>query len=134
MGFKIIGDINMKTFKITNITHLLDKNSLNYNKNLIIEYIDGIYEKKTEIKPKEDLLLKTNFLTISIRRLRIKGLISVIEVNDYDINLYEKKKSNKKILQKTEKENKKDKNKTTNNIVESKDNKTISETKTKNKK
>jgi len=36
----------MKTFKITNITHLLDKNSLNYNKNLIIEYIDGIYEKK----------------------------------------------------------------------------------------
>ncbi len=134
MGFKIIGDINMKTFKITNITHLLDKNSLNYNKNLIIEYIDGIYEKKTEIKPKEDLFLKTNFLTISIRRLRIKGLISVIEVNDYDINLYEKKKSNKKILQKTEKENKKDKNKTTNNIVESKDNKTISETKTKNKK
>ncbi|HPC09465.1 MAG TPA: hypothetical protein PLN85_00125 [archaeon] len=124
----------MKTFKITNITHLLDKNSLNYNKNLIIEYIDGIYEKKTEIKPKEDLFLKTNFLTISIRRLRIKGLISVIEVNDYDINLYEKKKSNKKILQKTEKENKKDKNKTTNNIVESKDNKTISETKTKNKK
>jgi len=90
----------MKTFKITNITHLLDKNSLNYNKNLIIEYIDGIYEKKTEIKPKEDLFLKTNFLTISIRRLRIKGLISVIEVNDYDINLYEKKKSNKKILQK----------------------------------
>jgi len=134
LGFKIIGDINMKTFKITNITHLLDKNSLNYNKNLIIEYIDGIYEKKTEIKPKEDLFLKTNFLTISIRRLRIKGLISVIEVNDYDINLYEKKKSNKKILQKTEKENKKDKNKTTNNIVESKDNKTISETKTKNKK
>ena len=124
----------MKTFKITNITHLLDKNSLNYNKNLIIEYIDGIYEKKTEIKPKEDLFLKTNFLTISIRRLRIKGLISVIEVNDYDINLYEKKKSNKKILQKTEKENKKDKNKTTNNIVESKDNKTISETNTKNKK
>jgi len=40
----------------------------------------------------------------------------------------------KKFYKKTEKENKKDKNKTTNNIVESKDNKTISETKTKNKK
>lgn len=85
----------MKTYKIKNITHELGARDANYNKQLDIEYLDGIFKKTYKLKPNETIHISTRDLCMSTHDLRIKGFIIVDLVKGI------KPKSSIKIKQKT---------------------------------
>jgi hypothetical protein len=74
----------MNTYRIKNITDLIGKREYNYNSTLTIEYIDGITKKKIKIEPGEVVNLSINSLPISVHRLRVKKLVTVVETQDVE--------------------------------------------------
>lgn len=97
----------MTRYKITNITNLLGKREFKNNSILDIEYVDGMLKKKIQIRPNETIYLSLNKLPISIHKLRIKGLVTVTEISEKELNNAMNNK--KKILSDIEEENKKTK-------------------------
>lgn len=84
----------MSTYKITNITNTISKRDIKYNSILNIEYHDNMEKKIVNIKPGEEILLTTISLPISVQRLKIKNLITVIEITQSELN---KSQNNSKI-------------------------------------
>jgi hypothetical protein len=76
----------MSTYKITNITNTIEKRNINFNSILNVEYIDGMKKKGIVIKPNETIYITISSLPISVQRLRIKNLVSVIEVDSTELN------------------------------------------------
>lgn len=112
----------MSTYKITNITNFLGKRDYNYNSNLDIEFVDNMMKKAVTIKPNDDVYLTISSLPLSVHRLRVKNLISVLEVSEApqisvatkttekaktkaESNIVETKKPEKKIVEKKEVDN-----------------------------
>lgn len=75
----------MGTFKITNITNTLGKRDAKYNTVLSIGYVDDMLKKTINIKAGETVYLTIPSLPISAHLLRVKNLITVIEVGDNEI-------------------------------------------------
>lgn len=71
----------MSTYKITNITNLAGKRDNRYNSTLEVEYVDEMMKKTVKIKPASTLYLSIPSLPLSVHRLRVKGLVSVVEVS-----------------------------------------------------
>ena len=76
----------MNTYKITNITNLSGKRDFKHNSSLDITYVDNMTTKKITIKAGESIYLTAKTLPLSARKLRVKNLITVVEVSDREIN------------------------------------------------
>jgi len=75
----------MTNYKITNLTDTLAKRSARHDAILNIDYVDEMTKKSIKIKPGETVFLKINSLPLSVHRLRVKKLISVVEVSDNEL-------------------------------------------------
>lgn len=88
----------MGFYKIQNITNLLGKRHAKLNTTQIIDVADSYKNQKFNLAPADEFVIESNFLPISLHKLRTEGLISVIEIdkNTYInvINEISKKKSN----------------------------------------
>jgi len=76
----------MKTYKITNTTNLVGRRDAKYNTIVDIEYIDNRMKKAIKLNAGDTVYLTVNSLPLSIHRLRIKKLISVIEISANELN------------------------------------------------
>lgn len=75
----------MSTYKITNITNHANKRDYKYNSVLDIEYVDNMTKKIISVKPNDTIWLTVRSLPLSVRKLRIKNLITVTEVSDHEL-------------------------------------------------
>ena len=71
----------MNTYKILNITNLVGKRDINFNKVVDIIYLDNRIKKVNKLKAGQSMFLSIQSLPLSIHGLRIKGLISITEVS-----------------------------------------------------
>lgn len=76
----------MNSYKITNITNQANKRDNIYNTIVEIEYVDNIIKKKVTIKPGEYIYLTLHKLPISVNKLQIKKMVTVLEVNANELN------------------------------------------------
>jgi hypothetical protein len=67
----------MNTYKITNKTKELEKRSPYFNTDVILNYVDGMLNKKIVLKPEKFVYLTINSLPISIHRLQLDGLVQI---------------------------------------------------------
>lgn len=70
----------MNTYKITNITNLLPKRDRKFNAVVDMEYVDKMLKKTIKVKPNDSVFLTVPILPLSVHRLRLKNLITVLEV------------------------------------------------------
>lgn len=83
-------------YKLLNTTFKLNKRDENYNKTLYFDYVDGFEKKTITIRPSQLIYIEFKNLPISLHRLRMQGLVSVLQVTDDEFNReYDK---HKKIL------------------------------------
>ena len=75
----------MSTYKITNITNTLGKREFMNNSTVNIEYVDNMMKKSVPIQSGAELFLSVDSLPLSIHRLRIKNLITVVEVSEEEL-------------------------------------------------
>ena len=75
----------MNTYKITNITNTAGKRDFKFNSSLNIEYVDNMMKKTVAVKPGESLYLTVSALPMSVHKLRIKNLVSVVEVSHSEL-------------------------------------------------
>jgi len=75
----------MVTYKITNITNLVGKRDMKYNSVLDIEYVDSMIKKIIKVNPGDTVFLKISSLPLSVHRLRVKKLVSVVEIDDNEL-------------------------------------------------
>lgn len=81
----------MNTYKITNITNLTAKRDRKHNTTINIEYVDKMVNKIITVKPNATVYLTVSSLPLSVHRLRIKNLITVIEVDSVEVVKSQKK-------------------------------------------
>lgn len=75
----------MSTYKITNITHLAGKREVKYNSKIDIDYVDEMSKKIISVKPNETVYLTVPSLPISVHRLRVKNLVTVVEISSSEL-------------------------------------------------
>lgn len=75
----------MSNYKITNLTNSAGKRDARFNSILDIDYIDEMQKKSIKIKPGETVFLQIHSLPLSVHRLRVKKLISVVEIGDNEL-------------------------------------------------
>ena len=85
----------MAYYKIKSLTKGLPKRHLDKNKTLTIEYRDGFTVKTNTLTPTGVLYISSPSLPLNFHTLRMKGLISVVEINK---NLFMKLSKPKKKL------------------------------------
>lgn len=88
----------MNTYKITNITDKLGKRDVNNNSTLNISFVDEMIPKTIPLKPSDVMYFTGEYLPLSVHRLRVKNLVSVIEISERelkDIQDTKKAKNNK---------------------------------------
>jgi len=71
----------MNTYKIINVTNLFGKRDSKFNSIVNIDYIDNRTRKVITLKPNETVYLTVQSLPLSVRKMNIKNLISVTEVD-----------------------------------------------------
>jgi hypothetical protein len=76
----------MVTYKITNITSSLGKRNDNSNKTLVISFVDEMERKNVDLKPNETMFFTATSLPLSIQKYRMKGLVSVAEIDQKELN------------------------------------------------
>jgi len=76
----------MTNYKITNLTNTAGKRDMKFNTTLNIEYVDEMKKKTINVKPGETVYLQISSLPLSVHRLRVKKLISVVEVSNNELN------------------------------------------------
>jgi len=69
-------------YKITNITNLLGKRDFKFNSNINIDYVDGLLKKTMVVKPGDNVVLSIDSLPLSVHRLRVKNLVTVMEIGE----------------------------------------------------
>jgi hypothetical protein len=75
----------MTNFKITNITNTASKRDMKFNTTLSIDYVDSMMKKSVKIKPGETVFLQIHSLPLSVHKLRVKKLVSVVEIGDKEL-------------------------------------------------
>lgn len=75
----------MNTYKITNLTNTAGKRDPKFNTTLDIDYVEMMMKKTVKVKPGETTYLQISKLPLSVHRLRVKGLISVVEVSPSEL-------------------------------------------------
>lgn len=92
----------MNTFKITNITNTLGKREYRYNSIIEFDYVDNMMNKKISIKPGDITYLTISSLPLSVHRLRINKLITVMEISAKELNYIIKESKPKNNIPKSE--------------------------------
>lgn len=105
-------------YKIFNRTFRLDKRDADYNKTLYFDVPEGFHMKTYTIRPSQLIYMELSDIPISLRKLRMKGLITILQVTD-DEYYNELDKHNKIIM-----ENKKKKKQSKNDVKTNKKNTT----------
>lgn len=77
----------MKAYKIKNLTNSFGKREMMYNTDVIIEYYDSMEKKSLTIKPGDTTYLKIRLLPSDVHRMRIKGIIDVLEISEKEFNI-----------------------------------------------
>lgn len=72
----------MKKFKIKNKTLNLDKRDPNYNRVLKFSYQNNYSYHTQEIHPNVELFLEINKIPINLSRMRLQGLVDIIQIDD----------------------------------------------------
>lgn len=85
----------MNTYKITNVTDKFGKRDIGYNSTLEIEYVDNMMKKIVNIKPNETIYLTTKTIPLSVNRLKIKNMVTVIEIPEKEVNKIIKSRQSK---------------------------------------
>jgi|JFJP01.1.fsa_nt_gi hypothetical protein len=75
----------MNTYKITNLTNTVGKRETKFNSILDIDYVDSMVKKTIKVKPGETVYLTIGSLPLSVHRLRVKNLVSVVEIDDTEL-------------------------------------------------
>jgi len=75
----------MNTYKITNLTNTAGKRDPKFNSTLDVDYVDAMMKKSVQVKPGESIYLQISTLPLSVHRLRVKGLISVVEIGQSEL-------------------------------------------------
>lgn len=75
----------MNTYKIKNTTKNLAKRDQQFNSEVRIEYVDEMEKKVMFLKPDQTLFFTAASLPLSVRRLNVKGLISVSEIGPKEL-------------------------------------------------
>jgi hypothetical protein len=75
----------MANYRITNVTNLAGKREIGFNSTLSIDYVESMMKKSISIKPGETVFLQISSLPLSVHRLRVKKLITVVEVSDSEM-------------------------------------------------
>ena len=70
----------MPYYKITSLTAKLPKRHLHKNENLKIEYREGFDTKTNELPVGATVYISSPSLPVNYHKLRMKGLISVVEI------------------------------------------------------
>jgi len=76
----------MNTYKITNITNFLGKRDVKFNVTVDIEYVDNMNKKILSVKPGDTAYLTIGTLPLSVHKLRIKKMITIVEVTPFELN------------------------------------------------
>lgn len=71
----------MGYYKIKNVTDTLAKRHAKVNTIQNIDISDSFKNKLVAIAPTEEFLLESNFLPISLHKLRSEGLINIVEMD-----------------------------------------------------
>jgi hypothetical protein len=82
----------MANFKITNITNTLAKRHSNHNTSLDIDYVDGFKKISYSLRPNEEFFITTNTLPLSVHKLRMKNLVTVVEISTKELTSNKKEK------------------------------------------
>ena len=88
----------MNTYKITNITDTAGKRDFKFNSSLNVEYVDNMMKKTVAIKPGASLYLTVADLPLSVHKLRIKNLVTVVEVSQGELESIMNKRKPKVVL------------------------------------
>jgi hypothetical protein len=75
----------MSNYKITNITDTTGKRNLRFNSILDIDYVDEMQKKSIKIKPGETVFLQIHSLPLSVHKLRVRKLVSVVEISNNEL-------------------------------------------------
>jgi regulation of enolase protein 1 (concanavalin A-like superfamily) len=75
----------MNTYKITNVTDTAGKRDFKFNSPISIEYVDNMMKKTVIVNPGKSLYLTVADLPLSVHKLRIKNLVSVVEVSQSEL-------------------------------------------------
>lgn len=75
----------MSTYKLTNTTNLAGKRDFKYNSVLDITVVEGMVKNTMKLKPGDTVYLTVASLPLSVHRLRVKGLVTVVEVSPSDV-------------------------------------------------
>lgn len=86
----------MNIYRITNITNKLGKRDDNFNTTLNITYVDNMEKKKISLKPQNNLYLIIKSLPLSVRKLRMKKLITVEEISNKEFEAIQRNENSKK--------------------------------------
>ena len=82
----------MNTYKIQSLTSDLPKRNVLRNKTLEITYVDNMIKKTLKIKPNEVVYFTSNELPLSLKKLLLKKLILISEVELSNIKNTKNKK------------------------------------------
>ncbi|MFW5847550.1 MAG: hypothetical protein ACOCVF_01340 [bacterium] len=105
----------MAYYRITSLTKSLPKRHPNANGTLDINYIESFEKKVYKLRPGEEMILECNTLPIGIRSLKLRGLVTVKQINEnqflFETGLVKSKpakleaveKEEKKVVEKEEK-------------------------------
>jgi len=105
----------MKYFKIRNVTDSLGKREIRFNSDLDVEFITGFVKDSIVLKPNQQLYMKTKTLPITLHKMRLQGLISIVEVDskEYELELLKRKLHYEKAVEDAKKMKKKEETKKT---------------------
>lgn len=76
----------MANYKITNITKNLDRRSPVYNSIVTLEYPENMIKKTVTVNPDQHIIMILSSLPQLINHLRMKNLIMVEEINEFQVN------------------------------------------------
>ena len=91
----------MSTYKITNISNTIGKRELKYNSILNFDYVDEMTKKTITVKPGESVYLTISLLPLSLHKLRLRKLVTVIEISQSELLSVIEKNNKPKLLDKT---------------------------------
>lgn len=75
----------MGIYRITSMTHTLGRRDAKYNAVLDITYVEKMMNKTIKLKPNDSVYLRVDKLPLSVHRLRVKKLITVVEISENDL-------------------------------------------------
>ena len=86
----------MASYRITNITNTFGKRDFKANSELEISYVNNMVKKTMKLRPNDSIYFTAASLPLSVHRLRVKGLVTVVEVSEKEIPKPKKKATPKK--------------------------------------